>query len=687
MHSSQHRTQTRGVRTSTRWVAVFVSFGLIVAACTSEPGSTSQTSASSPNTTQPSTSTTSADTVPPSPASPAPSFDLADLPVVPAPTPLTAADPAGRAAELVAATSDDLADVGPGWMAVYAEFGLPVLDERSSAAPPDPFGPTWSEVWAIGQASRGSATTPFSEVGRVVILDNRPTPLIDPAVALADLRASAAQTADPARQTMALFVAGKAIANGSPDPLDPSTDGTEVGIDAASLLVISWIVIRDAVLLSAANTPQSLVQPGLASFTSAQAARRTSLPCSESHRNLETTPVVNWVISRIGSGLTKENSWWPGVVEIVVNAIPQMAHLAEKIGGIINWASALVSLIGTLALINSLHLVVSAQPPLIRRKDTQPGSDQAITATLTYNNKILDIDQPIACLGLVLTSLLGITIPIPADGAPVSGAHMVAEQGRNMPNKVEFVGDDFGQVRLLLDSQDTGTIPVRGHARSKVLPGSATEKADEFDVRFSSQVEETNRWSALNFVFDSVGGVGLVVAPASFIVTGPAAVGLAVDVLKLMHWSLGTRTFPFTDWESGGWRVDEPSPDTNYRYTATICDLDAPFTIFENEAAVFGFTKPFEQGGTYDFVPIGDGVYSVSTKNYLWDEQGRVTEGFTVSGTFPASVVYTVPSKEPAGILIPSIFPGFVPDLAFTLIPDPTVCDLPPDTRTRAGSG
>ncbi len=640
-----------------------------------------------------------------------PQLDPADLPVVATAVPVTGTDPVSRAAELVAATADELADVGPGWTAVYAEFGVPIVDDLAVEEPEDPVGPLWSQVWSIGQMSRGTATIPLPDVVRAITQDTGPLQ-VDPQRVLDDLRIAAASD-DPQSQTLARFIAGKSVASGLADPLDPAATVESIGLDAATVQLMTWAALRAALVQSTAEDVAAGADPSITSSRGSGAVAEFGLtgnfvqggvgrgagkiPCSAALGDSALKAWTVWVLNKASGGVNLPGaSTVPGIVERLVKKVAEStqgvgpaARLGSKVGGFITYANLALSLLSVLAQINALQIDVTAsQPPLVRRKDIQPGSNQNLDVSLYYSFKALDINNPIACTLSYLANISGIGLTIPEDGAPVPGSRMIARTGKNMPSRIEFASPNSdGQAILFTDEAGKGTVEVRGSARAKAIPGSPEEKRDEFSVAFSAQVEEAGVQSALNVLIDTAGVVlpVAVAGPGGLLVSLPSAVSLAIDFVKLMQIDIGTKTFPFTDWEAGGWRIDEPSEGTNYRFTAAICDLDAPFTIFENEAAVFGFTAPLEQATALDFVPTGDGngTYTFTDQSYLWFSPDEVQEGLIVEGEQPAYLVYTVPDDTPGAVFLPSPFPGILPDRSFTLIPDPTVCDLPPDTRQR----
>ena len=89
-------------------------------------------------------STAPPSTAPASTVAPLPEVDPAIVPSQPGVAPTTGFDPAQRAQELLAATADDAPDAGAGWMALYADVGIPVVTVGgASTITDDPVGPTW----------------------------------------------------------------------------------------------------------------------------------------------------------------------------------------------------------------------------------------------------------------------------------------------------------------------------------------------------------------------------------------------------------------------------------------------------------------------------------------------------------------------------------------------------------------
>ncbi len=391
-----------------------------------------------------------------------PAFDPSLLPPLPAATTMTGADPTSRAAELVAATADGLDDVTPGWLAAYAEFDVPVVDARDVTEPVDPVGPMWDQVWAIGQTSRGSATLPWPDLMRAVALDNRPdAPLADPQQILDELR-TAATSADPQAQTFARFIAGKSVSNGFADPLDPATTVGSISLDAATIQLLMWVVLREALVRSIAadlgtsGTDPSSTSPAPSSRGAFVAplervgglprnhagGASAQKPCSEV---FGTSQVKSWTIyflNKFSGGFTKsDEKYVAGLVEKIATQLTKLgpklapaAKIASKITNGINWANAAVSLLSLLAQFDALNLDVSTagEPPLIRRKDTQPGSNQNLSVSVNYRFNKLNINNPILCIVSYVANISGIGLSIPEDGAPVPGSRVIATEAKNM---------------------------------------------------------------------------------------------------------------------------------------------------------------------------------------------------------------------------------------------------------------
>lgn len=574
-------------------LAAAVAAALLLSACTTPPeGGTAATDGSEGSSPGSTVDAASAD------------FDPADLPSVPQTAPLSGTDPTARAAELVAATADDVADVGPGWLAAYAEFGVPVLDPRDRQEPVDPVGPAWSRVWSVGQISRGTSTVPAYDAARALSFGL--TPGTTGEALLADLRAGATSE-DPQTQTLARFIAGKSVSSGWQDPLDPSATVEGVAFDAATIQMIGWVVLRDALLrsvtpdeIAAAQVTGSAAGPAIAEIVPAvNPGVGSGKPCSEAFGDSDQTSWINWVVGKIGNGIGGAFNG-PGLPALVVTVLQGLEslgqdvrpaiELSEKVAQIINHANVIASIASLIAQVNALTLDVSPQDkvdgqgnPLapedqefVRNKEASDGATQKINVRLTYDFNLLDIDKPIACAVTFLINALGVGLSVPKDGARVGGAEILASPGLNMPEKIYFGGPQ--DLKFSTNPQGEGVVTVLGHARKKSLPESARRKPSEFSLYFSAQVEEVGLQSILNTLIDglavNVGGV----------------LSSAVDIAKTMHYDFDDPyVLPYVDWETVGYRVDTVWPGSSYRFTGTICDIAKPFVLQTDGSASSAF--------------------------------------------------------------------------------------------------
>ena len=525
-----------------------------------------------------------------------PAFDASLIPPVPAATALAGADPVSRSAELIAATADAADRIDAGWLAAYAEFGVPVvaLDGTSTIAG-DSVGPRWEVVWAIGGLSRGTATISLADAAKVVGWDES-TP-VDPAVLLDDLR-NAVASADRRVQTLGLFVAGKALANGGSDPLDPAVTADQVAMDAATIYLLDWVIAREAAVAiigpdAAASDAQGIVA-GFAPLALPSAASAT--PCSEALGTADQTSWINWVIGKLGGGVGLEGVVsMPGVVELFVTQATRLTEGVEagqragaRAGRIVNRLNIVASVASLIAQVNAVQVNPSMEPdPLIRRRESADGKKAVVSIGLSFNSATLNSNDRALCLLSLVSDALGVGLSFPADGAPLSGVELLVTSGKNFGTKVYF--GEGADPRRTADSSGYVLIEVQGKARPTTLPESAREKQDEFGLNLASQVEETTSQSILNVFID---GLSL----------GSGAPSGIIDIAKTLRYDLGEYLFAFTDFATG-YRVDQQWIG-GYTLTGEVCDLSMPFVIQADGSAVFAYVGPLT------ITPLGDGAVS-----------------------------------------------------------------------------
>lgn len=557
-----------------RAVAALLAVAVSCSNGTSSTGSTSPaaetgptTEASAPATTTPapgsdSTSSTTSTTVA---AIPMPVFDPELLPAVAVPTALAGADPATRVVELLAATSDELDDVDAGWAAVYAELGIPLIDSAgASTIAGDPIGPRWDHVWSIGGLSRGAMTVPLSDLGATLSFEEAEP--IDPEVLLADVRSAAVST-DPGVQTFGLFVAGKALANGGSDPLDPAVTADQVALDAATIQLISWVAARDAFQVSAMADLAAYSPP--AGF--ANPARRAggSVPCSEALGTADETSWINWLAGKAGGGVGVDGVVsTPGLVEALVARVTQATQgidaakqLAAKAAKFINRFNFVASVLSLAAQVNAVQVNPSMDPdPLIRRRESRDGKTANVSLGLSFSANALDGNKQALCALSIVANVMGVGLSFPPDGAPLANVEVIVTSGRNFGTKVYF-GAKADRKRVT-DGKGLVDIEVQGKARKKDLPQTAPARNDEFGLNLATQVEELTGQSILNVFID---GLSL----------GAGAPSGIVDVAKSLHFDLGEYIFRFVDYDSG-YKVSVTSdwafPESGLSLKAVITD-------------------------------------------------------------------------------------------------------------------
>jgi hypothetical protein len=255
-------------------------------------------------------------------------------------------------------------------------------------------------------------------------------------------------------------------------------------------------------------------------------------------------------------------------------------------------------------------------------------------------------------------------LALPADGTAISGAELNLNPIENFPDKINFQ-DRLGENSDLIvtDSAGMATTYTQGQARGADLPETAKPKDDEYGFAISARVDD----AATNSILD------LFVAGLSS--AGSGTNGGALDTAKLFRFDLGDEYFPFTDWQSG-YRVDQIWLE-GYRVTGVVCDIDLPFVLQLDGAAIPAFSGPlmFLQGDgqfSYSFQGMFGGYAPGIGNGYGYTkETDSSVELFLDGGNFLATF------PPPVGTV--PVGPGgqhFIGALADPIIlkADPTAC-------------
>jgi hypothetical protein len=535
-------------------------------------------------------------------------------------------------------------------LAAYAELGVPVIDPSggSTSADGDPIGPRWDVVWAMGTMSRGRSTIPMTDVARVLGWDE--TSPADAVQLVADLRNAAAST-DPAAQTFALFVAGKSVANGGADPIDPSVTPGQVLLDAATLQLVHWVILRDVTAAALSSDVIAAATPD----TSGRSALDASAPCSEFFGTAEATSWINYLAGKLGGGLGIERiGAMPGVVEAWVTKV-NAKSLGEDAGkaagaraaeilGKVNLASSLLSLI---AQVNALTVGGVMEPAqLDRHRQNTDGEAATIRVDISFSSETFDGNDAGFCMLSMLANALGVGLSVPADGANLSGVEVLVTPGKNFPDRVYFA--DGGDPKRTTGPNGSFDIGVQGHARAETLPQSAPPFDDEFGLRYAAQVEEVTAQSLLNVFID---GLQL----------HKGGLSGALDVAKSLHFDLGEYTYPFRDY-AGDLRID--GDWAGQHWSATKC---GGFTgTWElTITSISGTRYPTSGTVTVDREPITGAPVSATTSEVQFDivqPHTGYTESFLLTFYADGSeTAWGAPAGAPAMGIDEVFSPGGVP--------------------------
>jgi hypothetical protein len=558
-----------------------------------------------------STSTSISPTVSTKAGSPTTTESLANLPkpVVPAPpSPFaTGGVEPVAAAQALAAAVNSPATSEAAWLSIYEQSGIPVFGNEGQplgATADDPLGPSWWVVRTAADIVPGrslwltDATSALRAVGG---------PAADPAMLatgakalVTDIRALAASD-KPRSVFTARFIDARLRIAGSPGSvLDPAFNSDTAKIDTATLVYLSWVIIRSGLwVLAAAPSPPTTSRP----FTRVVPAgpmpgQVPSAPtCSQQIAPKASDPdqaafVLNWVINKLGTGVDLGVVQLPSFVEWSIGALTETLEVAgaataktagvakaltEKLQKYMPWVAIANVALGLAALQQQLKYtkLTGALPELVRAKDGQDGS--RVIANLGVSVEPpegqLDGNDPLVCALNYLGNFAGIGYSPPAKG-PLAGADVLIEPGENIPTRVY----EPNPKRITADGDGKVSFDLLGRARRKVVePGKRVDM--RYSVNVSAQPEATNGRSIFNLAMDGVA------VPAS---GGMAIPGAMVDVAKTVRWSLGQVGGPLVDWEDPQVYAFEGQLEAA-TILGAICSLELPF---RGTAEAAGYTVP-----------------------------------------------------------------------------------------------
>jgi hypothetical protein len=562
------------------------------------------------------------------------------LPAVPAPVAVSGA-PTAVAAALVKATADSVKDTTPVWLAAYRAFGVPVIDRRVKTKPADPVGPFWSQVWSVGQISRNPTSFWGTDAVRILTVGAKG---LDQQTAaktmLADLRADAA-SADPGRQTFARFLAGKLMANGGADPLVASTTAEATRWDPATTLLARWVLFRQWLRAAAAKLPHAAAYqpPGthvadLVAWREPAATPNGNTPCSNFLGSEEATTWGQWIAGKIGGGFPGFGGLIQEVLAVGGTAADKAA--AEIAGWGIAGADAVAGVISLIAEVSAAEVNLHWDTPLLKRNKKPSdgeGGNWAMTVEVYYDFPKLDQDNPTVCALSAVANALGVGFTMPVHRAPLAGAELVLEPGKNVPDKVLI---DTDSMKYTLDSDGMAQVKVKGARQPKDLPNTAREVQDEFGLKFSAQPEPETVQSLLNTFLDSASlTLTLMGAPVDKAGVLGGMSDVILDILKTMHYNIDEQIIPFTDFRVGPYTVTgHVGP---IQFSGIVDDIEKPFTLQVSGDPTVADTALLDpKAGTITGSQPKFGT-TVTTKGTF--ALTETNDGYTASGTVKTCIV------------------------------------------------
>ncbi len=523
-------------------------------------------------------------------------------PAIPAaPTPFPAADdPIAAAAELAAATTTE--DAPAAWLTVYERAGVPVVGRSEPSADDDPVGPEWWFVWAVSAVPAGTGIRltewmlPWTE-GDQEAARSMASALLDDLGRLQDGDEVAAFTV--------AFLQAKAQQAGT--DLLAGEDPDQVVLDAPTGHLLTWLVARmavqaavdDAVATGEIQSFRRVVQP-----PSSLVRQAAGTPCSEILGGATATSIANFVIGKAFGGIsigTGEAFKTMSVANVLKEYFPRAEPLVERFSRIVSRVNVAAALSAFVTRLAQLQVFGASADNLERtRRSGAPGAQVTVRFDLAFNAPTSDPDSPnptafdptnpAACLGLMLVNFAGITVDVPI--GPAKGVQVVAQGGKGFPSRVLF-GNYERQGRQDADESGSVFIDVVGAPQPRDLPDDVPPRTWDYGIRLEASLAPLDGDSVFNTAVDSM---------VAWSTRQPSDFALAVlDILKVVHYSLGEQIMPMTDW-GGAYAIDSLWGDFAIR--GTICAPDRSF-VLEAQAPygqlVMTFSPTTATTGTIDF--------------------------------------------------------------------------------------
>jgi len=643
-----------GSRRSRRVIAALV-LGSLLAACspvavppTAQPTEPTQPSQPSPaGAASPGATSTSAPTV----------LLQAEVPPPPTPMPPPSGDLQQRAAAFAAAIAPEGEGRLAAWLALYEALGIPVLDDSGAAlgsTDDDPIGPRYWRVWYTAELTQSKMGFSLADYVGLFGLQEDGLDVDSAAEALlADLRAGL--SAEDERAGLFAHVIAEVVADGPrpADLADESLTAKEIHLPVHGAELLTWSIVRDLVL---ALAPTEDSWAGLPTTGVRLAASRPadlpgialppSMPkekCSEAAGSDELTFWLNWVLNKMGGGLSLGPISTKGFVEIVQEHLGTSESKIKKTQKATSVVNSVTSLITLLMQLEAMKLTATMSPDPVERERqaNREGKEATITFELRSDPGEVDGDQTWACLTSFVLNAFGVGLGLPPK-EPISGAGIRPEGRRGFGDYVLF--RDASHRQLYTDGNGRAQVVVTGKARTKEVERNAKPKLREFSIHVEAQPGAVGGRNLFETFFAGF-GFGLGGSRGGDLVSG------AIEVAKTMHWSMGEHSFVMRDWDLGAYQFDFTGRETftsplgpgwiRYHYQGLLCPGEERWRIWE--------TIDGEELSTYQtqVAPHWPQLATFNSAGHLRDVEWGLNYPNTIYGTW----LKLVPGDDPREIV------------------------------------
>jgi hypothetical protein len=445
----------------------------------------------------------------------------------------------------------------------------------------------------LSDTATHSSGLPLSDVVRMFVDDDKQSAGMGDLL-LADLRA-AATSSDPQVALFANFVAERSRHTGpGNDLLDPAKTAADIFVDAATAQLISWVALRGMSAVAAAHSTS--IMRLRAPTVVAPSVKRADTPCAEAAGDEDTTFWVNFLANKIGSGveLPGMSSALKGLIEKLAELNPHLLDVdkVKSASALAKKANLIGGLLSLLMQVSSLTLDASEDPqPLQRNQRKSDGDGKSTTITWIVRmdlGSLPDGNKKTLCAATAILNFLGVGFSFPADGA-LPGVDLTFHGNLGFADRLDesaaYVYQDQSQMTMTTGAGGMAQTTITARAQKRDYPDSAKKINREFSLDVAAQVEPENAKSLFNVFFD-----GFTASDALGVASG------AIDIAKTLHWDLGERAFPMSDFQAG-WKVDQTLQ--GWHFTGVVCDTAKPFTL---DAVLDA-----DVSGAYQFTPSGTG--------------------------------------------------------------------------------